>query len=363
MSSKITTKPHIIIEIAPGVNDIRVTNATLYRNILPPVKLSNRKATQVVKQFNEEIYEVLGNNRYLVKDKRFIAKFANNKVKRINKYIGPVIATALTVTIVASAYEKLPSDYDKKDIIEIEASESIETTIENTRPTIIDQIQDEEIIEPSESLPTISFSYPDRTSEETYQYTVNNYINSIRKYAEIYGEDPNLITAIVSQENPFNTPNETEYGARGVTQIESIWWNEQVTAYRFDSKDNETITIDGNRLNNDPDYAIKVGCMIFNFNYQDIYHNYVETKILTPQEGILATVFAYNKGLYGIKNLINTYGIDYINHVNELKGGDNEYLNHIYSYIPDGTQITLTNKDGTISNVYIDNINTDTFTK
>lgn len=203
------------------------------------------------------------------------------------------------------------------------------------------------------------FSYDDRSYSDNVYTVSNNYSSSIELYANKYGIDPKLVSAIICQENPNNIRNYDMIAGHGVTQIESIWDGNEVYAYNFETNQTESSgIINVLKCTDDQDYSIKLSCMILNNYYNTIHSNYSD--ILTPEQELGATIWAYNKGITAICNGLNNtdnYN-DFITYVkNNSNGGDNEYIEHVLSYIKDEDIITIKSKDGTINAILIDNIN------
>ena len=210
---------------------------------------------------------------------------------------------------------------------------------------------------------TITASTPETNEEEEIKYFINHegvneedksayknikdkYILPIAEYSYIYGLDTNLVLAVLTQENKNEEKNEGLTGGHGLAQIESIWQGETVEAYNFVKKEYEVSNpIDVYRCDEDPDYCIKIACMILN-NYYNVIHNKYSNKF-TPNEEVQATLIAYNKG-------IGTVGdtIDESKNFEEFKknivltpDGYNEYLHHVLSYMYNDEVITMRTND------------------
>ncbi|MGN1379091.1 MAG: transglycosylase SLT domain-containing protein [Bacilli bacterium] len=207
----------------------------------------------------------------------------------------------------------------------------------------------------NEDIPVFSFDYEDRSESEKISYAKENYQEYVDEYAKMYGLDNKLVMAILTQENAYNTINNSNVGANGVMQIESIWYNQNITAYNYENDAYETECINANNLSN-PEYSIKIGCMILNNYYNTIYNNYYKNNILSKSDCILATMLAYNKGITAICNLINSYNSNYLNHINETIGGDNDYLKHVSSYLSDMTTVEIENLEDDSSKIIFDNL-------
>ena len=206
-----------------------------------------------------------------------------------------------------------------------------------------------------DDMPVYSFDYEDRSNSEKSNYAKENYTDLVSKYAATYGLDSKLVMAILTQENAYNEINNSNIGANGVMQIESIWNGYEISAYNYETGNVDKERIDSASLAN-PEYAIKIGCMILNNQYATLYNKYYLNGTITKDEVIIATVISYNKGITAICNLINNYGKDFTSHISETLGGDNDYLKHVFSYLEDMSIIKIQNQNDTPSEVVIDNL-------
>lgn len=206
-----------------------------------------------------------------------------------------------------------------------------------------------------DDMPVYSFDYEDRLNSEKSNYARENYGDLVSKYATTYGLDSKLVMAILTQENAYNEINYSNIGANGVMQIESIWNGYDISAYNYETGNVDKERIDSSSLAN-PEYAIKIGCMILNNQYATLYNKYYLNGTITKDEVIIATVISYNKGITAICNLINNYGKDFTSHISETLGGDNDYLKHVFSYLEDMSIIKIQNQNDTPSEVVIDNL-------
>lgn len=225
-----------------------------------------------------------------------------------------------------------------------------DAVIANTDNVIIDE---EYLYE--DDKPVYSFDYEDRSNSEKSNYAKENYTDLVNKYATTYGLDSKLVMAILTQENAYNEINNSNIGANGVMQIESIWNGYEISAYNYETGNVDKERIDSSSLAN-PEYAIKIGCMILNNQYMTLYNKYYLNGNITKDEVIIATVISYNKGITAICNLINNYGKDFTSHISETLGGDNDYLKHVFSYLEDMSIIKIQNQNDTPSEVVIDNL-------
>lgn len=233
---------------------------------------------------------------------------------------------------------------------------NVDLTLTQNAPAINTDnvIIDEEYLY-DDDMPVYSFDYEDRSNSEKSNYAKENYTDLVSKYATTYGLDSKLVMAILTQENAYNEINNSNIGANGVMQIESIWNGYDISAYNYETGNVDKERIDSASLAN-PEYAIKIGCMILNNQYATLYNKYYLNGTITKDEVIIATVISYNKGITAICNLINNYGKDFTSHISETLGGDNDYLKHVFSYLEDMSIIKIQNQNDTPSEVVIDNL-------
>lgn len=348
------------------------------------------RTNRIINSFDNIKYKRIGFNEYEITDKRvlkaFVSRIPNLKksIKNVSKQViisATILATLITTT---NAYKN-----GQKDVIideptidslieaEIPKIKEKDYTIENdivftldyndylhdnnevkVTSTQINNNENEIIIDDSlynEDIPVFGFDYEDRSENEKINYARTNYQEYVNKYAKMYGLDSNLVMAILTQENAYNKINNTNIGANGVMQIESIWYNEQITSYNYEDEKYETECINAKDLIN-PEYSIKIGCMILNNYYNTIFNKYYKNGTLSKSDCILATIIAYNKGITAISNLINTYNKGYLEHINETFGGDNNYLNHVSSYLSDMTKVEIENLEDDSSKIIFDNL-------
>ena len=134
-----------------------------------------------------------------------------------------------------------------------------------------------------DDMPVYSFDYEDRSNSEKSNYAKENYTDLVSKYAKTYGLDSKLVMAILTQENAYNEINNSNIGANGVMQIESIWNGYDISAYNYETGNVDKERIDSASLAN-PEYAIKIGCMILNNQYATLYNKYYLNGTITKDE-------------------------------------------------------------------------------
>lgn len=356
------------------------------------------RVNRILNEFENVKYQKIGYNEIEITDslviKRLLSRLPNNSISKENTG-KKVIASVMVVATMLGASkmikesiknnDKSDSLPDKQTIESIEKNkenllseekaislenditsyslEQPETLKQDSTSYSVENIEEEKeptiIIETpytyDENTPVYEFNFEDRSNSEKSNYAKENYTTLVNKYSAIYGLDSKLVLAMLTQENAYNEINYSNIGANGVMQIESIWYGHEICAYNFENNSYETVTIEKEKLT-DPEYSIKIGCMILNNYYNTLYNNYVTTGVISKSDSILATIIAYNKGITAICNLINTYGSDFTSHISETRGGDNDYINHVSSYMEDMSLVELQNKDDSASLLMFDNL-------
>lgn len=229
----------------------------------------------------------------------------------------------------------------------IEYDENYPTT---TKETEIDQIANEE---------GFHFSYEDRTSSENID-NVNQYDNIFQKYAKMYGLDANLLKAIACQESGGNHYDNLGNGpAEGIMQIEkSVHLGETITGYNFETGENDYFEITSDNLQ-DIDFNIRVAAI-------DL-RNAIEAFNYNIPQGTQA----YNLGIGGMNQTLaiccrdigeqqtnlenNPTNNSWLNYREAIGIGDSEYIEHVFSYIPNNTPLTVKDRNGKNHSITIKN--------
>jgi len=196
-------------------------------------------------------------------------------------------------------------------------------------PTPIEILNNETFIEKYADY-TFDFEFDDRSQDEKAINTKNLYHDTIKKYSDMYGVPVNLMIAIATQERGVHSQTVDKGGGFGLFQIQAEgswnWLNKKVSAYNFETKQNETLTvcldqngkINKNMLGN-LEYNTKIACMLMASNLK-MCNNDIITALQT-----------YNSGTQVLK-LKEKYGEDWVNHRDNLPG-DPLYIEHVLSYI------------------------------
>ena len=301
------------------------------------------------------------------------------KVTRRNRFNGKkVVATLATITILLGAGYVL-YNYNKDTKSNTEAP-TLPPIIEVTEtPDVENKIIEDNIIEEvtptpeptpiptSEVTPTpevtetpeesneneydqnlILFDAVDNTDFQTYIDCRANYYDLINKYANMYGVDPELCLAIACHERAEHSTIIDGGGALGLFQIQVRgtfnWENKTVSAWNFETNSMDLYTIHSEEIaaleNN-----IRAGVMIIR---ETLDRNHFD---------IARGVQEYNYGHTNLLKVLQFYwGTNYNGHGNDLswlnyryiiRGGDPEYLEHVFAYITPGTVLKFKLNDGT----------------
>ena len=329
---------------------IKRTNNTETKRIMNNLKPNNIK---LKKEFD-----------YTITDQKFINNFVSKPINR-KGLTGVGAISAVGLVLLTGIYASKPKEEEfEQTILPLEQSNEIKASVSETEELVYEEeIEQNPIdVEPITSTEPITnetpileesndvnyydmgndnivnFSAEDK-SDDFYDAITSTYGDSINKYASMYGIDPNLIVAIISQENPTYKKNNSSSGAYGLMQVENIWNNKELTCYNKEQNCYETIIVDTSKVNSDADYSIKVGCMIFASTAEAIN----KRTNLTDAEAFQATLIAYNKGItVTTKVLNNTYSFDeFIDAITSTKGGDNNYTENVLSHLPDETVLYM----------------------
>ena len=329
---------------------IKRTNNTETKRIMNNLKPNNIK---LKKEYD-----------YTITDQKFINNFVSKPINR-KGLTGVGAISAVGLVLLTGIYASNPKEEEfEQTILPLKQSNEIKASVSETEELVYEEeIEQNPIdVEPitstepiTEETPIleesndvnyydmgndniVNFSAEDK-SDDFYDEIKSKYGDSINKYASMYGIDPNLIVAIISQENPTYEKNNSSSGAYGLMQVEDVWNNKELTCYNKEQQCYETIIVDTSKANSDADYSIKVGCMIFASTAEAIN----KRTNLTDAEAFQATLIAYNKGItVTTKVLNNTYSFDeFINTITSTKGGDNNYTENVLSHLPDETVLYM----------------------
>lgn len=203
------------------------------------------------------------------------------------------------------------------------------------------------------------FSYTDRTNDESLS-NARRYEDLFEKYGNRYGVDPNLLMAIAAQESSGNHYDHLKgnYGI-GMMQIEKgVWLGHSVSAYNFETGEKDKINITQEALE-DLETNIQIGTMIWRNRIEENNYNIaIGTQEYNYGPGNMDKVFSSFNYATGITkgDLRNDYyNVDWLKYRDVVNQGDSLYVEHVFSYIENGTIITIKTRDGNDINLKIVN--------
>lgn len=222
---------------------------------------------------------------------------------------------------------------------------------------------EEEITQNEPEHDVLSLNADDWTNTEKYQIAKAYYYDTICKYANMYGLDPNVVLAICTHERGLHSDIVDSGGAVGLFQIQVEgnwnWNNQQVTAYNFNTNSWETKVISKDEVS-DVFENIKVGCMI------------LQTILREQEYNVPRAIQSYNYGTNYMETVLNTccnaenctredlknqYNLSWLKYRNIIQNGDQEYLENIFKYIENGTQLTFKTPNGDSIEFIYENLN------
>ena len=213
----------------------------------------------------------------------------------------------------------------------------------------------------------VYIEYEDRSGFEKLNKTRELYYDTISKYANMYGLDPNLVLALATQERGIHSDKEDKSGALGLMQIQTrVWVGHDIKAYNFETCSVETVRITKDKLK-DCDSNIKIGCMILR-SYMEMYNYNI----------ILALQGGYNMGLGNMNKILNECANATGQSVEDLKSdpsntswfvfrdskteddkykypGDHKYIEHIFSYMGNEFETFVYNREGNKIELHVKN--------
>lgn len=303
-----------------------------------------------------------------------LKKVKGKKVTRKNRYSNKKIAIIGITFVIATVclFTKMdlckalnaPSDLEigevstnSDDLSAIELSEKIKNLVVDTSDVASDKKS--LFISEVEDSNEIFIDYADNSDTSKAFKTQHNYGYLIEKYSKLYGLDSRLMTAIATQERGEHSSVVDTGGGIGLMQVQmSVWSNQELTAYNFETNEYETITVDPYRLS-ELEYNIKVGCMIFQSVTKFFDYN------------ILASIQGYNMGIGSVSKILNNYAIDMNVSVDEILNnqknvdwlqyremidrGDREYIEHVLSWMGPNIDINNIKQDGEVVSLSINN--------
>lgn len=326
-----------------------------------------KDARFIINEFNHK------NSKNKQKLKLFNKPNGNMKLKKTNpmgKKIAAIsLATTMALVGVTIANSNQDNNIDDENVVKgqyittnsnvdeysnyldhmnnIDHSETEPTT---TKETYINQMVNDK---------NFHFSYEDRTSSENID-NVNQYDDIFQKYAKMYGLDVMLLKAIACQETGGDHYGNLGKGpAEGIMQIEkSVHLGETITGYNFETGENDYFEITSDNLQ-DIDFNIRVAAI-------DL-RNAIEAFNYNIPQGTQA----YNLGIGGMNQTLaiccrdigeqqtnlenNPTNNSWLNYREAIGIGDPEYIEHVFSYIPNNTTLTVKDRTGANHTITIKN--------
>lgn len=327
-----------------------------------------------LKNLDKEDHKII--NRMLNKSKN--VKVSRKKSSRTKKqYVGAIsIAAIISLEALATGLfihyiynlgndkeivSESPIDDDSIDIdIDIELDTDSTNTDTNTNfDTEIEEEIETETKEDNEldnngysifsDANTFEFSFIDRSTDQCVENS-STYMHFYKKYGDVYGIDPLCLMAIAAQESSgIHRLNNDETKAVGLMQIyKPTWLNKEVEAYNMATEtfDKELITID--KLN-DVEYNIKIATMIFQtYLHKFDYNIPIALQAYNAGENkvnLILDLCASNTRIDKKKIIKNQSINTWLNYSHYFSGFDQEYPQHIFSFIPNKTTLKFMDRE------------------
>jgi len=198
----------------------------------------------------------------------------------------------------------------------------------------------------------ITLNTEDWTETEKYLNTKSCYFEIISKTAKTYGIDPILALALCTHERGVHSDTVDPGGAIGLFQIQVEgkwnWCGKEITAYNFDTNSYETVTVTKEMVS-DIYGNSKIGCMA------------IQNVFTSNNYNILQALTEYNYGIKNLQYVLETcaaetgFKLEELNDMNNLEwlkyrdiifGGDPEYIENVFKYIPNEAILTFTKPNG-----------------
>ena len=234
--------------------------------------------------------------------------------------------------------------------------------------------------EPYDSV--IRLDAEDWTGLDDYRITKEYYYDSLARYANTYGVDPNLTLAICCQEKKIHSDVMDPGGGLGLFQIQvSVWQNNTIDTYKIvDGKiqtervkfvvfpgENEQYDSEGTWRDSDGTLCVNVSNVFGNMRAGCIIIQYV----LEWYDGdVLLAILAYNYGTtytdsilrftstvtdMSIEELKKSPNYEFLQYCDSIKDGDSNYPRNVLKFVADGTIFTNTNRNGEEKSTLWDN--------
>lgn len=280
-----------------------------------------------------------------------------HKVVRKNRFKKNTIIVASTATVMLLAGIGLANIGITRDNPKSEISYEPPVSIEDiiTEPQTNDNYEYENYNENQNqnvnNEEIIDLNVEENTQSEKYLYCKNNYGDLITKYANIYGIDPNLAIAVFTHERGYHSDVMDPGGAIGLCQVQlDVWNNQDVKAYNFETNNWDTYHIKEENIKN-LEENIKAGVMILQDSLRQV--SYI----------VFQGVQNYNYGLGNLNVAFRNSGLnseqlneqnnkDWLQYRDLIKGGDPQYIEHVFQYIPSDTTLHFKTPNGQEINLH-----------
>ena len=230
-----------------------------------------------------------------------------------------------------------------------EATSQIEEVQEDVQEELQEMLQEEQF----------HFSYEDRTSKENVT-NARRYEGLFEKYANRYGLDKNLLIAVAAQESCGDHYGNIGNGsAEGIMQIEkSVHIGSTVTAYNFETGEIDSITVTEENLK-DLETNIQIGAMILrNCMENNDYNIPLSLQTYNFGAGNMSKVLSIcsereHTSKEEIRN--NPTNNSWLPYRENISAGDSEYIEHVFSFLENNTELTVKKRNGESVTISITN--------
>ena len=288
------------------------------------------------------------------------------KLVKKDKYLRRrLTAGALTGIIALTGFSMHNSKKDKADTNN-EPSYSDEVTTEQpTTTTTAPKAPSNDYFNNNRDLDSMlqkmefHYNYEDRENQDQV-YQAKRYEDIFEKYAKTYGLDKNLVIALAAQESAGEHYDNLDNGcAEGIMQVEKdVHIGTELTAYNFDTDSMETIEVTAENLQ-DLDTNIKIGCMILrNCIEQNDYNIPLSLQTYNFGPGNMAealSVCSANEAISEDKMISDPTSTKWLDYREFLNTGDPLYVEHVFSFLPNNTELTVLKRDKTPISITLKN--------
>lgn len=274
-------------------------------------------------------------------------------------FIEPTVSpTFEPISVTPTPTPTVTPDFIEEDVTEINKN-NIEQS-KDIEEILIKEIEPDYIL----SLDTI-----DQTDSEKFHITESYYRDFITNIANEYGLSGDFMLAVGCHENLIHKETVSTGGGLGLYQIQVEgswnWLGKTVSGYNFKTEkwDKITINIDeetGNYNVSDLEINTRVACMI------------MQQALINQNYDIAKGTTEYNYGNNNINIVINTWcessqisneernnpqNLDWLDYRTIIKGGDSNYLENVFKYIPNDKVLIFTKPNYETVIVKFNNLN------